>query len=431
MKNLKSFLEKDCKIFEFIGFLPEGQACYLVGGAVRDALRGRAIHDYDFASPGDPTSLARAWARQCKGHWFWLDKPRRQSRVVLGRGAQEPTFDFSPFRAADLEGDLRGRDFTVNALAIDMTATDAPELIDPLGGAQDLAQGRLRACAATSFADDPLRVVRAARFAAVHDLYPDRETCSLAQAASSQLVKVAGERIKAELFILFGSAQLLKGLEVLADCAGLTNIFGAATEREQSVAIEETTEFCERLSALDGMQDCLADGVEAGLTRAGLLRLGAFLRAYPIALGLIGLGQRLALARVTTNRLQALALLRPSQISPLPGNNNPSQRQLALWAARLGRDPLDALVFLACQVDATAQLKKLIPHVARAWQSLNLDGRVPPLLGGDWVRRELHVSNGRTVGKLLDALTEAELNGSVTSPESAQEFLKSLSQKED
>ncbi|MDO3380067.1 hypothetical protein [Geoalkalibacter halelectricus] len=430
MINLKRFLENNPNLKKFQGFLPEGQPCYLVGGAVRDILLEREIHDFDFALPEDPTALAQAWARHSRGHWFWLDEARRQSRVVLGRGSQEPTFDFSPFRAPDLEGDLRGRDFTLNALAIDMQRAAAPVLIDPLNGARDLAEGRLRACSPTSFRDDPLRVLRAARFAAAFHLHPDEQTLALAREAAPRLAQIAGERIKAELFALFSVDDPRVGLEVLVQSGGGENLFGPDSPASLHQTLELTSEFCRSLSTLPESRAWLAAEVEAGLNRSALLRLGVLLRSLATPVDFPQLRERLALARMTSRRLEALLAFNPETLAP-PPDAPQSQRRLALWAERLGPDPADALLFLACQKGADQYPPALLFQALHAWQALNKQGRIAPLVGGDWIRRELQIADGLKIGRLLDLLAEAECQGLVDAPETAQKFLKSLAEKGD
>lgn len=434
METLRQFLEKTPILLRFKEFLGPNRFCYLVGGAVRDAWLGRPVHDFDFATPHDPTSLAQAWARHCRGHWFWLDEERRQSRVVLGPGTLEPTFDFAPFRAADLEGDLRGRDFTFNALAIGLGG-DAPlELIDPLDGVADLDARLLRACSPNAFLDDALRVLRAARFAALLDLRLDEDTLRLARAAAPGLSEIAGERIKAELYALFAAPAIAAGLELAAASGALAALSIRKDEVSLKAGIEESEAFFSRIDFLGldrlDLHALLDTSLEAGLSCAALLRLAVFLRACPPTVSVQELTRRLAAARDTAQRLRAMLEFNLGQIVP-PPTERPTPRQLAQWVSRLGREPIDILLFLAGQKDVDARLKELIPQALSAWSSLNVDNRLPPLVDGAWVTRELGVSEGKQVGRLLDQLAEAEFRGLVNTPENARKFLKSLQEKED
>jgi len=135
---------------------------YLVGGAVRSLLLQQEPHDFDFAMEGNARSFARKIADALGGNFYMLDDGRNTARVVYGApGRPRLTIDFAVLRGADIESDLRKRDFTINAMALDLLKPDC--LIDPLGGAQDLKDRCLRVCSPAALADDPARVLRAVR----------------------------------------------------------------------------------------------------------------------------------------------------------------------------------------------------------------------------------------------------------------------------
>lgn len=178
--------------------LPANQPLYLVGGALRDSLMGRENHDLDFAVPSGAMKLARSIANQLAGAFFPLDEATDTARIILPRAdGGRDTLDFAGFRGPDLEADLRGRDFTVNAMALDVRTG---EMIDPLGGAHDLREKRIRACAETSFSDDPLRILRAVRQAAAFGFSIQLETRHLMKLAAPSLQNASPERQRDELF---------------------------------------------------------------------------------------------------------------------------------------------------------------------------------------------------------------------------------------
>jgi tRNA nucleotidyltransferase/poly(A) polymerase len=106
--------------------------------------------------------------------------------------------DFAAFRGPDLESDLRDRDFTINAIALDLSQEG--KLIDPLDGALDLRTHTLRACAATSFEADPVRILRAARIATAFKLKIAPDTLRLLHLAIPLLGQVSPERVRDEIF---------------------------------------------------------------------------------------------------------------------------------------------------------------------------------------------------------------------------------------
>jgi poly(A) polymerase len=206
--------------------LPSDVPFYLVGGAVRDALLGRTSFDLDFVTPGDSLKLARKLADDLGGAYFPLDTRRNVARIILkpkegsNNGYTRPIkLDISRFQGADLDGDLRGRDFTINAMALDVHHLD--QLVDPLHGAEDLLKKRLQACSANSMSDDPVRILRAVRFSVDLKLKILAETLNQIRAAIPSLPEVSAERLRDELFRILLLARpsialrLLDMLEVL------------------------------------------------------------------------------------------------------------------------------------------------------------------------------------------------------------------------
>ncbi len=106
--------------------------------------------------------------------------------------------DFSAFQGANLDADLRGRDFTINAMAVEVHQLQT--LIDPTGGAADLAVKRLRACSNSAILDDPVRILRAVRLAVDLNLRILPETMRLMREATSELPRISAERLRDELF---------------------------------------------------------------------------------------------------------------------------------------------------------------------------------------------------------------------------------------
>lgn len=194
--------------------LPAGTPAFLVGGAVRDLLLSRASHDLDFVMPRDAITTGRRAANALGGAFFVLDPERDTGRVILTGEAKERYFlDFSTFRGPDLESDLRKRDFTINAIALDIRQPEA--LIDPLGGAKDLHAQQLRPCSPASFEDDPLRILRCVRLAVDYELRILPETRRLLDQALPGLPRVSVERVRDELFRLLEARKPEVALRIL------------------------------------------------------------------------------------------------------------------------------------------------------------------------------------------------------------------------
>lgn len=208
--------------------LPD-EKIYLVGGAVRDMVLGRAVKDLDFVVAHRSVELAKAVKRRFKGVWYTLDDEHQTARVIL-RGAGLPAvphnhppdemiLDFTSFIGTTLEEDLHQRDFTINAMAIDLD--DLTGIIDPLDGQGDLGNKRLRLSNPNSLESDPLRVIRAVRVIRGFELTYSSEIITQLRVATLNLGRISGERVRDELlkcFYLPGLAdtyRLLKEFGIL------------------------------------------------------------------------------------------------------------------------------------------------------------------------------------------------------------------------
>jgi len=172
-----------------------GARVWLAGGAVRDALLERPLHDWDFVVDRDALSLARAVADALGGAYFPLDAERGIGRVIL-RPTDAPRLelDFAILRGVNLEDDLVVRDFTINAMALD----GAGALMDPTGGQADLDGRRVRAVSERVFRDDPVRLLRAVRMAAKLDFEIEPQTGDWIRRDAPLLALSPAERVRDE-----------------------------------------------------------------------------------------------------------------------------------------------------------------------------------------------------------------------------------------
>jgi poly(A) polymerase len=261
-----------------------GAQVWLVGGAVRDGLLGRDTHDLDFAVQGDALRLARAVAGRLGGAFYPLDDDRGTGRVVLPRDEARYFVDFAALRAPDLEHDLRGRDFSLNALAAPLAEPEA--LIDPVGGEADLRAKLIRACGPDSLRDDPVRCLRAVRLAAQFDFHIHKETRQAVKREASGLANVSAERIRDEFMRLLGgrrASAAVRALDVLGLFEFVAPEMGALKGLAQSAphafdAWEHTLATLERLEALLAVLGPVHDPDAAADLPLGLAtaRLGRF-----------------------------------------------------------------------------------------------------------------------------------------------------------
>ncbi|MDP2932297.1 MAG: metal-dependent phosphohydrolase, partial [Chloroflexota bacterium] len=213
---------------EVSGFLDElGIKAYLVGGFVRDMLLGRETADIDIAVAGNALEIAAKAASVLGGKYVPLDEANRVARVILITPAGDQwQFDFTSF-GGDIEQDLARRDFTIDAMAVDLnefgTQPLSAGLIDPFHGWDDLRRRLVRVVSETAFTADAARLLRAVRLAAELDFTLDKATEALVRRDSHLVSGVAGERTREELLRLLAipRAELLTYLDGLGLLAAI------------------------------------------------------------------------------------------------------------------------------------------------------------------------------------------------------------------
>ena len=193
-------------------FEAAGHRLYLVGGTVRDLLvdSGRQDFDLDLTTDARPPQI-----KACLEGWAEALWTQGERFGTIGAKFGDRTYEITTFRAEsytddsrkphvtyadEIEVDLGRRDFTVNAMALELTGGETPTLVDPHGGAGDLMQKVLRTPLGpeVSFSDDPLRMLRAARFIAGYDLEPTEALVTAVKEMASRLEIVSAGRIRDE-----------------------------------------------------------------------------------------------------------------------------------------------------------------------------------------------------------------------------------------
>ncbi|MEY4639654.1 MAG: hypothetical protein RLY13_652 [Actinomycetota bacterium] len=223
----------DSPLFVTLGsiFSQAGHEISLVGGPVRDAFLGRKAPDLDFTTSASPDETLAILKPHVDAHW---DIGRAFG--TIGARIGDDTIEITTYRADQysqesrkpevqfgdsLEADLLRRDFTVNSMALRLPAAagEKPVFVDPYKGLQDLIDGVLRTPGKPedSFSDDPLRMLRAARFASQLGFEVEPATFDAMQAMAERIEIVSAERIQVELTKLMTGAHPRAGLELLVD----------------------------------------------------------------------------------------------------------------------------------------------------------------------------------------------------------------------
>jgi len=195
------------------------KGAYIIGGSIRDLLLNRIPTDYDIAVTENPKEFAENMAKNISGRWIKIGKP---GQMIIRVVSNDHIFDITSLNGVFIEDDLKKRDFTINAMAYDLSSK---EIIDCLGGLRDLADKKVRMVSADVFKKDPIRLIRAYRIAACLNFRIESQTASVISAYASLIQNSAGERLWGEIFKLLGTSKSYLYLSQMDDAGLLTAIF--------------------------------------------------------------------------------------------------------------------------------------------------------------------------------------------------------------
>jgi poly(A) polymerase len=444
----------------------EPEACWVVGGAVRDAALGRPVTDVDLVVAGDPAAAARSLAGE--GSAFELSSEFATWRAVSPEGGWH--LDVARCRGDGIEADLLQRDLTINAVAVSLSGG---EPIDPTGGLADLERRLARAVGERSFADDPLRLLRLARFASDLGLELDPLTERLARAEAGRAGEPSGERQYAELAALIGGADPVRGVELLG-ALELTAVVLPEVEAMRGVgqsanhhldAYGHTLEVLRRWLAVEAdlerytgdvtaeVAAALAEPLADGLTRGDAVRWGALLHdiGKPVTrnerdgfvsfLGHDRVGAEMVRAlcrRLRTSRRfaeQLAALTRHHLVLGFMVRERPlPPRRVWEYLELTGERAIDVtLLTIADRLSAQgggAPEEAISGHLELAREllaaavELERRGRPEALLRGEEIAATLGIEPGPLLGEAVAELRAAQFAGEVDTPEVARAHLR-------
>lgn len=383
-----------------------GHQLYFVGGIVRDLLLGRGdFSDVDLTTDARPKAIKAAVTGSADALWT-----QGERFGTIGARIGDHAFEITTHRAEsydeasrkpvvsfgdDLVTDLSRRDFTINAMAIDVATG---ELIDPYNGQVDLKEQRLRTPLdpEISFSDDPLRMLRAARFLPRFGLVATSELVASASALCDRLSIVSGERIHDELAKLLSLPTPKAGLEFL-EVTGLLGEIGLASAAPH---LGFVADLDTRSARRAGLLMHMSDDAVAGFLEA--LRFSKVDR------------------RATVRSLAAARSLVDDDVVSAPAIRS-AIRSAARSAGNAAMDDVVALLPLAgASLERTASIAAVLAEL-RA--SEDLDDRTPPLEGAE-IMELLGISAGPAVGEALSHLESLRLERGPIAPDEAKAALR-------
>lgn len=454
---------------------PSGEA-FVVGGAVRDLLLSReVVEDLDLAVPSGALATARSLASRLGGAFVALDEARGAARVVIKGEPGDRQVDLTDFRASTLEGDLRARDFSVNAIAVSLAPLvrdGRARPVDPTGGIADLARRRLRLAAPRAFADDPVRALRGVRLATELGFALDAEAKRKATDIAPELAAVAPERIREELVRLLGLPRASRGLREM-DRLGLLEAIipeigpmkSASQPKPHRFSVwEHSLKALEALELLLGQLSSLAPHGEQlvehvaeplgdGLTRGEAIKLAALLHdvAKPqtrrviegrirfighdlegaVTARAIGLRFRLSGRAVDVVTRLVRYHLRPMHLGQVAAV---TRRARYRFFRDLGAEARDLLLLTLADAAAVrggspldvwrGPAGRLVADLMRGWEEDQVQAAAPPLVRGEDVMAAFNIPPGPAVGRLLRLAREAQDLGVVTTREEALAYVR-------
>lgn len=265
--------------------LPASRPVHVVGGAVRDAFLNRPVHDIDFIVEENALEVARRVADELSAAFYPLDPVRKTGRVVLDQpGENRLVLDFAVYQGSSLDEDIRARDFTINAMAMEVHPPYS--LLDPLGGLLDLRHKRLRACSVTTFTTDPVRILRGIRLASDIGLRILPETLEQMRQDVHRIPQVSAERLRDELFRILDTPRPAASVRALDRLGALAYVLPELDSLKNVVqppphildAWEHTLDILQKLETVIDVLGPEHDPEAAAGFHMGLmvLRLGRF-----------------------------------------------------------------------------------------------------------------------------------------------------------
>jgi poly(A) polymerase len=454
------------------------QPIYLVGGSVRDLLLGNQDgKDIDLLMASGSEEVAQRFGTVIGGSFFFLDEERRITRVVKQEGQERIQFDFTNFEGADLAADLGRRDFTINAMALDLrefiTTGSLDGMVDLFHGRDDITRRIIRVVKPEVLDEDPLRLLRAVRFSATLGFTIDDATADEIRLRSNRIAGPSPERVRDELFLILAERsagkhlllmdalglfpQLFPELEPLRGFApGRYHVHDVLTHSIKTAGfldnvIDDLVRITPHYAAV--VQSHLEEQIEyrvprkAALCFACLLHDNAKPETFSSADGHVRfhghdnrgaekaatICRRLKLSRDTEKAVTSV-IKQHMRLFNLSAPGGPSKNAMYRYCRDLGNALPESLLLAQADARATSEImpkekftdtERPMAAVLEYYYTKFLKAEARPLVGGDDLIR-LGLTPGPRFREILETIKEKQAEGMLTGRQQALDHLKTI-----
>ena len=448
--------------------LPKNAKAYLVGGYVRDFLLKIKTYDADYALIGvDVIEFAKNFAKKIKGHFVLLDAENKIARVVL----QDKIYsvDFAECVGNSIESDLKRRDFSINAMAYDIKNE---KIIDLFEGQKNLDQKIVRIFDEQNIFDDPLRILRAYRFASKYDFEIEPKSKKILEQNLKLMNEknIAKERIQREFLKLLEGKNSAKTLLEMRNNKFLYEIFEEMKELEKIPPnshhhldlIHHSIETVHQLENLvpqeqEWVKECIKNDFIPGISRFAFLKLAALLhdmgkpQTWEIEpstgrhrfIRHDEIGAKIAfdmLKKLKYSKTQAKYIEKLIKNHIYPSHiirSDMTEKSVTKMFRRLENETVDVLLLAKADrlsargVEISDEIvQKNIEGLALLLEKYKLSKEtlkpLEKLLSGNEIMEILNINAGKELGEIIKNLKEAQLSGDVVSKEDAVSFIKNV-----
>lgn len=396
---------------------------YLVGGALRDAILDRPFADLDLAVPEKAMEFGKEVADETGSTFVPLDPEHGSARVVFDSGNG---IDITDFRRSTLAEDLLARDLTCNSLAAlleDYLESGSKALEAPEGALDDLLKGIIRPISEENLTDDPLRMIRAFRYAATLNFLITPDTLKMIRKNAKLLIGVAGERIFTEFKHIFRSGNSASVLPAMLGADTLSVLFPFFNLKELSAWVGRVS-YIEKAIA----KNPNLPGLEAGRTDMLNFMVVTILAASMPGTRITDLILALRLGRRITGRVMkvGMALVSVKRLV----YDHPIETDFLYISARIAlslrEDRLAPWLILAAEEDEKRIFTLLEKSEKMIREKVIPVADSPPLVTGTELSEALDRAPGPWISEALDRIFYRRLTGKVTDKTSALEFIKKI-----